>query len=46
MTEEIRMTATHAIAGFRRPRQVAPILPAAILELTDEDAAEVESSAR
>jgi hypothetical protein len=28
------------------PDQVAPILQAAILELTDEDAAEVEASAR
>ena len=40
------MTATHAIAGFRRLDQVAPILPAAIVELTDEDVAEVEASAR
>jgi len=31
-----------AIVGFRRPDQVDPILPAAELELTDEDAAEIE----
>jgi aryl-alcohol dehydrogenase-like predicted oxidoreductase len=35
-----------AIVGFRRPDQVAPILPAATLELTDEDAAELEGSER
>jgi aryl-alcohol dehydrogenase-like predicted oxidoreductase len=35
-----------AIVGFRRPDQVDPILPAASLELTDEDAAELEGSAR
>ena len=35
-----------AIVGFRRPDQVDPILPAATLELTDEDAAELEGSAR
>jgi hypothetical protein len=40
------MAVTHAIGGFRRPDQVALILQAAILELTDEDAAEVEASAR
>ena len=40
------MTTTHAIAGVRRPDDVARILPAAILELTDEDAAKVEGSAR
>ncbi len=40
------MTATHAIVGFRRPDQVSPILPAASLELTDEDAAELEGSVR
>jgi aryl-alcohol dehydrogenase-like predicted oxidoreductase len=31
-----------AIVGFRRPDQVDPILPAANLELTDEDVAEIE----
>jgi aryl-alcohol dehydrogenase-like predicted oxidoreductase len=31
-----------AIAGFRRPDQVDPIVPAASLELTNEDAAELE----
>jgi aryl-alcohol dehydrogenase-like predicted oxidoreductase len=35
-----------AIVGFRRPDQVDPILPAATLELTDEDAAELEGSER
>src|SRR5947208_16192389 len=35
-----------AIVGFRRPDQVDPILPAATLELTDEDATELEGSAR
>jgi aryl-alcohol dehydrogenase-like predicted oxidoreductase len=35
-----------AIVGFRRPDQVDPILPAAGLELTDEDVAEIEGSAR
>jgi aryl-alcohol dehydrogenase-like predicted oxidoreductase len=40
------MTAKHAIAGFRRPDQVDPSLEAASLELADEDAAEVEASAR
>jgi aryl-alcohol dehydrogenase-like predicted oxidoreductase len=35
-----------AIVGFRRPDQVDPILPAASLELTDEDAAVLEGSAR
>jgi aryl-alcohol dehydrogenase-like predicted oxidoreductase len=34
------------IVGFRRPDQVDPILPAAGLELTDEDLAEIEGSAR
>jgi aryl-alcohol dehydrogenase-like predicted oxidoreductase len=31
-----------AIVGFRRPDQVDPILPAASLELTDQDMAEIE----
>jgi aryl-alcohol dehydrogenase-like predicted oxidoreductase len=31
-----------AIVGFRRPDQIDPILPAAGLELTDEDLAEIE----
>jgi len=35
-----------AIVGFRRPDQVDPILAAANLELTNEDLAEVEGSAR
>jgi aryl-alcohol dehydrogenase-like predicted oxidoreductase len=35
-----------AIVGFRRPDQVDPILPAAGLELTDEDVAEIEGSPR
>jgi aryl-alcohol dehydrogenase-like predicted oxidoreductase len=35
-----------AIVGFRRPDQVDPILPAATLELTDEDATELEGGAR
>jgi aryl-alcohol dehydrogenase-like predicted oxidoreductase len=35
-----------AIVGFRRPDQVDPILPASNLELTDEDVAEIEGSAR
>lgn len=35
-----------AIVGFRRPDQVDPILPAASLELTDEDLAEIEGSGR
>ena len=35
-----------AIVGFRGPGQVAPILPAAGLELTDEDLAELEGSTR
>jgi aryl-alcohol dehydrogenase-like predicted oxidoreductase len=35
-----------AIVGFRRPDQVDPILPAANLELTDQDIAEIEGSAR
>ena len=34
-----------AIVGFRRPDQVDPILPAANLELTDADVAEIEGSA-
>jgi aryl-alcohol dehydrogenase-like predicted oxidoreductase len=33
-----------AIVGFRRPDQVDPILPAAGLELTDQDLAEIEGS--
>jgi len=32
-----------AIVGFRRPDQVDPILPAAELELSDEDVAEIEA---
>jgi aryl-alcohol dehydrogenase-like predicted oxidoreductase len=35
-----------AIAGFRRPDQVDPILTAADLELTDQDIAEIEGSTR
>jgi aryl-alcohol dehydrogenase-like predicted oxidoreductase len=35
-----------AIVGFRRPDQVDPILPAAALELTDADVAEIEGSTR
>jgi len=35
-----------AIVGFRRPDQVDPILPAANLELTDADLAEIEGSVR
>jgi aryl-alcohol dehydrogenase-like predicted oxidoreductase len=35
-----------AIVGFRRPDQVDPILPAANLELTDQDITEIEGSAR
>jgi aryl-alcohol dehydrogenase-like predicted oxidoreductase len=35
-----------AIVGFRRPDQVDPILPAANLELTDQDIAEIEGSER
>jgi aryl-alcohol dehydrogenase-like predicted oxidoreductase len=35
-----------AIVGFRRPDQVDPIMPAANLELTDEDLAEIEGGAR
>jgi len=35
-----------AIVGFRRPDQVDPILPAASLELTDEDVAEIEGGGR
>jgi aryl-alcohol dehydrogenase-like predicted oxidoreductase len=31
-----------AIVGFRRPDQVDPILPAAELELSDEDVAEID----
>jgi aryl-alcohol dehydrogenase-like predicted oxidoreductase len=34
-----------AIVGFRRPDQVDPVLAAAGLELSDEDVAEIESSA-
>jgi aryl-alcohol dehydrogenase-like predicted oxidoreductase len=33
-----------AIVGFRRPDQVEPILPAASLELTDDDVAEIEGA--
>jgi aryl-alcohol dehydrogenase-like predicted oxidoreductase len=35
-------TVDGAIVGFRRPDQVDPILPAAELELSDEDAVEIE----
>ena len=35
-----------AIVGYRRPDQVDPILPAAGLELSDEDVAEIEGGAR
>jgi aryl-alcohol dehydrogenase-like predicted oxidoreductase len=35
-----------AIVGFRRPDQVDPILPAANLELSGQDIAEIEGSAR
>jgi aryl-alcohol dehydrogenase-like predicted oxidoreductase len=35
-----------AIVGFRRPDQVDPILPAAGLELTDAEIAEIEGSSR
>jgi aryl-alcohol dehydrogenase-like predicted oxidoreductase len=35
-----------AIVGFRRPDQVDPILPAASMELTDEDVAEIERRPR
>jgi aryl-alcohol dehydrogenase-like predicted oxidoreductase len=35
-----------AIVGFRRPDQVYPILPAASLELTGEDVAEIEGGLR
>jgi aryl-alcohol dehydrogenase-like predicted oxidoreductase len=35
-----------AIVGFRRSDQVDPILPAASLELTDEDVAEIEGGPR
>jgi aryl-alcohol dehydrogenase-like predicted oxidoreductase len=35
-----------AIAGFRRPDQVDPIVPAAALDLTDEDVAEIEGLCR
>jgi aryl-alcohol dehydrogenase-like predicted oxidoreductase len=35
-----------AIVGFRRSDQVDPILPAANLELTEQDVAEIEGSAR
>jgi aryl-alcohol dehydrogenase-like predicted oxidoreductase len=35
-----------AIVGFRRPDQVDPILPAASLELTDQDLAEIEGGTR
>ncbi len=34
-----------AIVGFRRPDQVDPILPAAGLELTSDDLAEIEGVA-
>lgn len=35
-----------AITGFRRPDQVAPILGAAGLQLTDEDVTEIETTGR
>jgi aryl-alcohol dehydrogenase-like predicted oxidoreductase len=35
-----------AIVGFRRPDQVAPILTAAALDLTNHDIAEIEGSTR
>jgi aryl-alcohol dehydrogenase-like predicted oxidoreductase len=35
-----------AIVGFRRPDQVDPILPAANLELTDQDISEIQGSTR
>jgi aryl-alcohol dehydrogenase-like predicted oxidoreductase len=35
-----------AIVGFRRPDQVDPILPAASLELTDEDLVEIDGGSR
>lgn len=35
---------TGAIVGFRRPSQVAPILPAAGLTLTSQDVAEIEAT--
>jgi aryl-alcohol dehydrogenase-like predicted oxidoreductase len=35
-----------AIVGFRRPDQVDPIITAANLELSDQDAAEIEGSTR
>jgi aryl-alcohol dehydrogenase-like predicted oxidoreductase len=35
-----------AIVGFRRPDQVAPILPAANLELTEQDIDEIEGATR
>jgi aryl-alcohol dehydrogenase-like predicted oxidoreductase len=35
-----------AIVGFRRPDQVDPIIIAANLELSDQDAAEIEGSTR
>jgi aryl-alcohol dehydrogenase-like predicted oxidoreductase len=35
-----------AIVGFRRPDQVDPILPAASIELSDGDVAEIEGGAR
>lgn len=34
-----------AIVGLRRPDQIDPILPAANLELTDQDLTEIETSA-
>jgi aryl-alcohol dehydrogenase-like predicted oxidoreductase len=35
-----------AIVGFRRPDQVDPIMPAANLQLTDQDIAEIEGETR
>jgi len=37
-----RPAVTGAIVGFRRPEQVAPVLPAATLELTEAELAELE----
>jgi aryl-alcohol dehydrogenase-like predicted oxidoreductase len=37
---------TGAITGFRRPAQVDPILPAANLELSNSDVADIESAVR
>jgi hypothetical protein len=45
-TEEVRVAVTRAIVGLRRPDRVVPIQPAAIVELTDVEVAELEASAR